>query len=367
MTLFNEIWNSVWRNSPSDSDNASEGASNMRDIKNAIEERIAVDHIMGSSETDATNKDGQHTAIHMVTQTGSPSAEADGGMLYVKDVSGSEELFYSPAPGASFQLTQSGAIQTPFSIGDRILFSAATAPNGWTQVTTFDDKMIRVVNTAGGGIGGDWEITGLTVDDTTLDMTQIPEHSFTFPMRIDGNSSPSTGNPEKGTGGAAEDGVTDSLGGGLGHDHPLSADGTWRPEYHDMILCEWDGTGGGSGGAILNPGAYDIMSFFPGVPTADELIFGYTLPREITLPVDFNGAVAKCRVVPTADTVFSIQQNAVEIATVTFLLGLKDGVFNVIASTETVLAAGDDYDIVAPNPVDATCADINITVSGTRT
>ena len=41
-----------------------------------------------------------------------------------------------------------------FPSGTRLLFSQAAAPLGWLQITTENDRMLRLVNTGGGGVGG---------------------------------------------------------------------------------------------------------------------------------------------------------------------------------------------------------------------
>lgn len=44
--------------------------------------------------------------------------------------------------------------QSSFPSGTKLLFYQATAPIGWTQVTTQNDKALRVVSGLGGGSGG---------------------------------------------------------------------------------------------------------------------------------------------------------------------------------------------------------------------
>lgn len=60
---------------------------------------------------------------------------------------------YDPTVGV---WTAAGVGSTGFPSGTRIVFAQATAPVGWVQVTdaTYNDAVIRLVNTAGGGTGG---------------------------------------------------------------------------------------------------------------------------------------------------------------------------------------------------------------------
>ena len=60
------------------------------------------------------------------------------------------------AAGATWQWdgTKWVAIGGAFPSGTVMSFFQASAPIGWTQVTTHNDKLLRVVNAAGGGSGG---------------------------------------------------------------------------------------------------------------------------------------------------------------------------------------------------------------------
>tara|TARA_B110000503_G_scaffold53746_1_gene86274 strand:+ start:9867 stop:10505 length:639 start_codon:yes stop_codon:yes gene_type:complete len=59
-----------------------------------------------------------------------------------------------------------------FAAGTRLPFFNATAPTGWTQVTTYANHMLRVVATAGGGAGG--------TNSPILNNTSVPAHTHTF-------------------------------------------------------------------------------------------------------------------------------------------------------------------------------------------
>jgi len=99
------------------------------------------------------------------------------------------------APGTSGNVLKSdGTTWTSAAAGGDVpagtvmLFYQAAAPTGWTQVTTQNDKALRVVSGTGGGTGGSVAfttafaskaVTGTvgTTGDTTLDATQIPSHT----------------------------------------------------------------------------------------------------------------------------------------------------------------------------------------------
>ena len=65
-----------------------------------------------------------------------------------------------------------GLTNVGFAAGTRLPFFNATAPTGWTQVTTYTNHMLRVVGTAGGGTGG--------TDSPILNNTSVPAHTHTF-------------------------------------------------------------------------------------------------------------------------------------------------------------------------------------------
>lgn len=130
--------------------------------------------------------------------------------------------------------------------GKRMLFLEATAPPGWTQDTSINDRVLRIVNSAGGGLGGSWTISGLSasvsVGATTLSVSQIPSHSHTVSLNqleVSGYSGYfvlAQGNKVHFSTGAT--------GGSGSHTHSASAsissNGTWRPAYVDVIACRKD-------------------------------------------------------------------------------------------------------------------------------
>ncbi|MBR0879605.1 hypothetical protein ACVMGC_001003 [Bradyrhizobium barranii subsp. barranii] len=69
-------------------------------------------------------------------------------------------------------------IPTSFPAGTRMLFYQAAAPVGWTQVTTHNDKVLRVVSGAGGGAGGTNTFSTVMAQTNvgyhTLSLAEIP-------------------------------------------------------------------------------------------------------------------------------------------------------------------------------------------------
>ena len=143
------------------------------------------------------------------------------------------------------------------------LFFKATAPTGWSQVTTHNDKTLRVVSSTGGGSGGSISYsslnsvpfsvsvpitaTGLTVGPTTLSAPQIPAHTHTVtmggvrynlqngaPQPVSNVPSPGSTGDNAPAGGAHTHPVTFSSASG-----PLSGSINMLVNYVDVIICSF--------------------------------------------------------------------------------------------------------------------------------
>lgn len=145
-----------------------------------------------------------------------------------------------------------------------MLFLRNTAPTGWSQVATQNDKALRVVNniTTGGSAGGTnafsntlvnqpmsasvpVTINGLSAGGFLLTTDTIPDH--THPANNGatangGSASPAVGSVQ----GAAPGTLTGNYGGSQPHAHPIvytSASGPgavtldFRTQYVDVIIC----------------------------------------------------------------------------------------------------------------------------------
>jgi len=143
-------------------------------------------------------------------------------------------------------------LTTPASLfpsGVKMLFCQTTPPAGWTRLATYDDRVLRVVNTTGGTTGGAW---GITLSSTTTAHTHAidsVDSSWT-------NNSPHhdgyriTNVDEGGgaqfkalrTGGIAVHSWTHSHNPSdsnpFTHSHTVV--NTWRPAYKDVIAAERD-------------------------------------------------------------------------------------------------------------------------------
>lgn len=169
--------------------------------------------------------------------------------------------------------------------GTAMLFMQNAAPTGWTFSASNDDSVILNTDTEaeGGGTGGSWTISGVTVDSHVLTTAEIPSHSHSagslatggsgshwhytgITFSYDVNHEHAYANEGYDVGGGSGKGAdstsaasgyrgktdtesththtisgsTASAGSGDGHSHGLTADGAWRPAYVKCITCTKD-------------------------------------------------------------------------------------------------------------------------------
>lgn len=132
----------------------------------------------------------------------------------------------------------STAVSALIPSGTKMVFCQASAPIGWTLDTSINDAVLRVVDTAGGGIGGSWSISGFACDDHVLTVDEIPAHTHGIP--IYDHEAPVSSAVSRGSGPTTITVQTNESGGGLGHKHDISSDGNWRPSYVDVIIATKD-------------------------------------------------------------------------------------------------------------------------------
>jgi hypothetical protein len=119
-------------------------------------------------------------------------------------------------------------------------------------------------------------------------------------------------------------------------------------------------------GASSEPStAYIIAVYWPGTPSADEVLLMHVFsPVAVEFASGMLGCKAKALDAATAQTVFSIKLNDVEVATCTFAAAGTVGAF--AASTNFTCEEDDILKIVSPNPMDATLGRIAMTLKGSK-
>jgi hypothetical protein len=198
------------------------------------------------------------------TGTGSLTLGTNAQNNVVLNADGTTSLGGSISGNATItgNLTVNGVVTVggnaiPFPSGTRLMFPQAAAPTGWTQITddTADNRMLRVVNTTGGGTAGTHSpILNNVVPSHTHTITTGTEsadhthndaghtHTWTFKTTtggtLAGGDANSVGNTtvNTGVGYAALGGRT------AGHTHSGttnngSSQTNWVPRSIDMIMC----------------------------------------------------------------------------------------------------------------------------------
>ena len=143
-----------------------------------------------------------------------------------------------------------------------LYFYQSSAPTGWSQVTSNDNKMMRVVSGTGAGTGGSNGFTNTFtnrsfssnfnvpfsagVNNHTISTPQLPQHSHSGNMGNAGainSNHPFANNPRGATGGGTSN--SGNKGNSGGHSHPagVSASANWsanldmRVQYINVIYC----------------------------------------------------------------------------------------------------------------------------------
>jgi hypothetical protein len=153
------------------------------------------------------------------------------------------------------------ALDVGFASGTKMTFPQTSAPTGWTQLTTSNEtnRMLRVVDTAGGGVGGgDSPILNNIVVTHTHTYSGTTNNQNANHSHADaGHAHPSAAAAggaqilQGGSTGAANFGYSTGTGyASLGietatHGHsfsgtaaaPAGAGSGWAPRYLDLILC----------------------------------------------------------------------------------------------------------------------------------
>lgn len=153
---FTRTWNAAYEISPADADNVSEGASKIRNLKVDIRERMAKDHYMDIAGTDADH--GEHVKATLREQSAKPTAEANKGYLYTKDVAGVTELYYEDNAGKETVITSDGSLTLATTI-------QSTTAN---KVTVSSGAVTVKVSSANQAKFTDGTIEPITDDDVDL-------------------------------------------------------------------------------------------------------------------------------------------------------------------------------------------------------
>lgn len=175
MTTFTRTWDET---DPANADQAKFGAQEIRELKEDIRERGEVDHSWAGDASD-----GAHKKVTLIEQGSDPSAVANQGFFYTKDVSGVTEAFYRDSSGNISQLTNQGEVlslprnsKVGFNVSvtagadtdhdiDITAGQALDSTNAFLLSTTSSlTKQIDAVFAEGTGAGGFYNGTGPAAD-----------------------------------------------------------------------------------------------------------------------------------------------------------------------------------------------------------
>ena len=253
----------------------------------------SIDHVhLAGDAVDGDNLadnavDSEHYTDGSIDLAHLSSESVDEDNLYISNA-GTNGFFLQKQSGNNGGLTWAEVPEGEDYIpnGSVMLFFQASAPTGWTKVTTQNDKTLRVVSGNGGGTGGDWAMsagettsevgahthtsaahthTGASHTHSTSAMTlatsQIPAHSHSGV--VTGGNNVNKGNTHSGGSiGTQNSGSTNNTGGGGSHTHgntgattPGAGGSTTpgatgsanahthtiqAPQYIDVIICSKD-------------------------------------------------------------------------------------------------------------------------------
>lgn len=108
---------------------------------------------------------------------------------------------------------------------------------------------------------------------------------------------------------------------------------------------------------------YDIAFFIAGnMTTASTIVGAFLAARAITLPASAAGSLAMCGTAPAGTVVYDVQQNGAHVGSVTFVASTTGFVS---FDAQVNLNAGDVFTVVTPGVVDASIANVYITMVGT--
>ena len=237
MTTFTYTWNSTFLGQPADTEDESLGAQRIRDTKAAVGERLVVDHSLAGDPND-----GKHNWATLRNRASvvAVALDANDGQLFASQVSGNTELFYQDSSGRVVQLTNIGSVSGPAApiipAGTNMPFMQAAVPAGWTLRTDLNDQLIRVSSTTGGGTGGSWTMSGVTIGSHVLTVAELPshDHGLSTQQLVATTAGTLVYALVAGTVAGLVSGT--SVGGGAGHSHTVASDGTWRPAYVDCVV-----------------------------------------------------------------------------------------------------------------------------------
>lgn len=113
--------------------------------------------------------------------------------------------------------------------------------------------------------------------------------------------------------------------------------------------------------SLAHSTAAEVGGFNGGLPPANAVLLRYITPRPFNLPAGLPRSQAYLAVAPTvAAAVFNVRKNGGSVGSLDFAVGANVATFTL--ATAVAFAPGDRLEIVAPNPANATAADLSFSL-----
>lgn len=145
MTVFTRTWNAAYEAQPADNEDINLGATRIRNFKEDIQERVAVDHSFDGDEFD-----GQHEKVTLRPQNAAPTVEAPNGYVWSAVIAGVTELFYRDSNGNNIQLTKQGWINPDFPANISVSGTALIANLTVVNTAKFaNDDNVYIIKSGG--------------------------------------------------------------------------------------------------------------------------------------------------------------------------------------------------------------------------
>ena len=119
-------------------------------------------------------------------------------------------------------------------------------------------------------------------------------------------------------------------------------------------------------GTELASQPFDVLAFYPGIPTASAKVVRVPIARAVTFAANFAGSYFTASANATGTTVFDVQKNGSSIGSVSIAAGGTTATFTTSGGTSKSFSAGDVLALIAPSTPDATLADVGFALAGTR-
>ena len=138
---------------------ADDWVTNARMAVNSIDSDQYVDGSIDNAHLAANSVDSDNYVDGSIDLAHMSSESVDEDNLHISNA-GTDGYFLSKQSGNAGGLTWAEVVSEDYiPNGSVMAFFQSGAPTGWTQVTTQNDKVLRVVSGTGGGTGGDWAMS----------------------------------------------------------------------------------------------------------------------------------------------------------------------------------------------------------------